>query len=334
MVKVDGQSAQELFTEGVLGRVSTMKAYQEALQGAAAHHFQGQLIPCMSNGSDVAFHLNSSNGWRNSTDYFPGKPAKVQEAHVHANVMNNVWSSTFAVPDWDMFQSHQPEAEFHAAARAISGGPIYVCDKPGLQNAALIRMLCLSDGRILRCQTPALPARDCLFVDCRKERRLLKVVNRNGSIGVLGLFHCSDGEKLISDRFSPSDVPGLAGQRFAVYLHNAGTLSVLGRKARQTIALDSMTCEIVTLSPIVDGFAALGLLDKLNGSAAICRLDLRLGAAVCALADGGRIGFYCSRKPKSVRANGRPARHSYDKSTGLLVLSLRPGKPVRVEIRL
>ena len=29
-------------------------------------------------------------------------------------------------PDWDMFQSLHPAAEYHASARAISGGPIYV----------------------------------------------------------------------------------------------------------------------------------------------------------------------------------------------------------------
>lgn len=30
------------------------------------------------------------------------------------------------LPDWDMFHSLHPAAEYHGSARAISGGPLYV----------------------------------------------------------------------------------------------------------------------------------------------------------------------------------------------------------------
>lgn len=33
--------------------------------------------------------------------------------------------------DWDMFSSRHVAADIHAAARAVSGGPVYVSDAPG-----------------------------------------------------------------------------------------------------------------------------------------------------------------------------------------------------------
>ncbi|MCI18628.1 putative galactinol-sucrose galactosyltransferase 2-like, partial [Trifolium medium] len=61
--------------------------------------------------------------------------------------------------------SLHPAAEYHAAARAISGGPIYVSDKPGRHNFDLLKKLVLPDGSVLRAQLPARPTLDSLFVD-------------------------------------------------------------------------------------------------------------------------------------------------------------------------
>lgn len=335
MVKVDGQSALELFTEGKLGRVSTMRAYQGALQGAAGYHFLGELIPCMSNGSDVALHLNSTNGWRNSHDYFPKRGPRAQKTHIVCNAMNAVWTSTFAQPDWDMFQSHQPHAAYHAAARAISGGPVYVCDKPGKQNFDILNKLVLSDGRVLRCDQPALPARDCLFTDCARRRRLLKIVNRNRDVGVVGLFHCTETEENVSGTVRMGDVPGLNAVRCAAWRHDAGTLEVMVPSDRLGIELESMGYEIVTLAPVVNGVAPLGLLDKYNCSGAVVRFDARdTNRIECALLDGGTTGFYAERRPSMVLVDGVRAHSTYDRRSGLLTCAVRTGAPRVVTIEL
>ncbi len=333
MVKVDGQSALELFTAGTLGRVSAMSAYQRALQGAAGTHFLGQVIPCMSNGSDVAMHLDASNGWRNSRDYFPAQRADVQKAHVRINALNAVWSASFALPDWDMFQSHRPHAAFHAAARAISGGPVYVCDKPGKQDFAVLRKLCLGDGRVLRCPQPARPSRDCLFVDWTCDRRLLKVVNRNGPIGVLGLFHCRDGDEPVADICRADDIPGMHGTRFAVYEHASGTLRTVTRRQRLRFELPSMGFELLTVSPVLQGIAPIGLLDKYNGSRAVERATRPgRGHAIIELADGGRVGVYCAKRPRTVRVDGRGARFTYDEASGMLRVAVREGASRALEV--
>ncbi|KAK7839012.1 galactinol--sucrose galactosyltransferase [Quercus suber] len=59
----------------------------------------------------------------------------------------------FIHPDWDMFQSTHPYAEFHAASRAISGGPIYVSDSVGKHNFKLLKSLVLPDGSICDANT-------------------------------------------------------------------------------------------------------------------------------------------------------------------------------------
>ena len=93
---------------------------------------------------------------------------------------NSLWMGNFIHPDWDMFQSTHPCGEFHAASRAISGGPIYISDSVGEHNFELLRSLVLPDGSILRCEYFALPARDCLFENpLHGGKTMLKIWNLN-----------------------------------------------------------------------------------------------------------------------------------------------------------
>ncbi len=336
MTKVDSQSSLMAFTNGVFGQNTAMKAYQQALGGAAHAHFEGNTLHCMCNGSDVAYNMQSTQVWRNSDDFYPSKPES-HGRHVHMNAMNNLWTSTFSLPDWDMFQSGHAAGPFHAAARAISGGPIYVSDKPGQHDYALLKKLFTSDGMALRCPQPAQPAADCLFVDCQTQKHLLKVTNRCGDIGVLVAFNCryvpEDNAPVVGS-FSPADVSGLKGAKFAVYLQSSGELKVMRRRQKQPLALGPLGWELATISPIVDGLAAIGLVEKLNSAAAIQWQHRREdGALEMMLRDGGRIGLYAQRKPKSVMANGRAAKFAYDKASGLVTLKAAAGKPVRVVVR-
>jgi raffinose synthase len=95
-----------------------------------------------------------------------------------------------ATADWDMFHSRHPFAEMHAAARAVSGGPIYVSDSPGNHNPELLRKLVLSDGTILRPNLPSRPTADCLFNDVMSDGvTALKVWSLNDVSAVVGMFN-------------------------------------------------------------------------------------------------------------------------------------------------
>ena len=68
--------------------------------------------------------------------------------------------------------------------RAISGGAVYVSDKPGEHDFELLRRLVLPDGSVLRALQPARPSRDSLFSDVLMDgRSLLKVRGGGGRRG-------------------------------------------------------------------------------------------------------------------------------------------------------
>lgn len=73
-------------------------------------------------------------------------------------------------------QSAHPAAVLHGMARAVSGGAVYVSDKPGQHDFELLRRLVLPDGTVLRGALPGRPTRDSLFCDpLRDGTSLLKV---------------------------------------------------------------------------------------------------------------------------------------------------------------
>jgi hypothetical protein len=159
--------------------------------------------------------------------------------------------------------------------------------------------------------------------------RLLKVFNFSRGVGMLGLFHCRWKEQprdrlAINGRFGPPDLPGLTdhADRFAVYLHQAKRLFWYAANERGELSLPFLGFEIVRLAPQHDGRPiALGLLDKLNGPAAILGTRFEHGeGSMCHLRDGGIAGFACPEgPPRRVWVNGRETPpSSYSEDSGLL----------------
>lgn len=306
MVKVDGQSALAEFTRPYFGRVSAMRSYQRALQSSAMRHFDGGMIHCMSNGLDVAYQLEQTLVWRNSDDFFPRRNSSAQQIHVHTNALNNLWTSTFALPDWDMFQSHNRWAEFHAAARALSGGPIYVCDKPGKQNFRILRRLASNDGRVWRCDRPALPATESIFVNCRTEPILLKIHNRSGTMGLIGFFHCSEVRKPLRGSYSPADIPGLSGSHFIARSYSSGHVEEMDLSEQAPVILPRMGFEIVTISPVLGSWIApLGRLDRYTGVTSLAAVSILAdGDCRIAMRESGRYLFWCKQAASATDERG------------------------------
>lgn len=315
MLKIDGQSAMDLFTLGKTGQGSAMKKYQRAMQKSARKYFNGEVIHCMSNSIDVAYNMQITNCWRNSDDYVPSD-MKSQRGHIYINAMNAMWSSTFSLPDWDMFQSHSAGSAFHAAARAISGGPVYICDYPEKQDFDMLRRLITSDGKTLRCVQPALPAADCLFEDFRCGSKPLKIFNMNKFSGVIGVFDCSSEAK--HGTVSASDIVGLDGESFCAYSVQKHSLMTVSSNEIIDIDLGDEDYELLHFIPIVNGIAPIGLTEKYNCPAAITSLEYFDGGCQIELSDGGEIGIYCRKKPESITLDGEPTDFEYSEDSGLL----------------
>lgn len=129
---------------------------------------------------DVSLVLIGDDFWCTDPSGDPNGTFWLQGCHMVHCAYNSLWMGNFIHPDWDMFQSTHPCAVFHAASRAISGGPIYVSDSPGNHNFDLLKKLVMPDGSILRCQHYALPTRDCLFEDPLHDgKTMLKIWNLN-----------------------------------------------------------------------------------------------------------------------------------------------------------
>ncbi len=330
--KVDGQASLEFLLPDRRRLGEAVAGYQAALAASVAARLPGGAIHCMCHEPYTLFHGRGAL-WRTSDDYRPGQPES-DGPHVYGNALVGLLLGALAWPDWDMFQSDRPGAAFHAAARAISGGPIYVSDRPGHHDAALLQSLCVTGGRLLRCARPARPARDCLFVDCRTASRPLELVNHNGQHGVLGLFNCRGDGAPVEGSFGAADLLELPDRECWAYLHQARRLVHLARGARARVVLPGGGFELATLAPAGPQVVPLGLVDKLNGSRAIARASHPDGRSCRAeLVDGGRAGFRVAPGSLRCRVDGVEVAVPPADPDGLLVVELPRGRPLTIEVR-
>ena len=93
-----------------------------------------------------------------------------------------------------MFHSKHPAALLHATARIVSGGGVYVSDKPGAHDFELLRRMVLPDGSVLRPLLPARPTKDILFADVLMDNKTLLKVTQAVAVPLLSceimLPHC------------------------------------------------------------------------------------------------------------------------------------------------
>ncbi|XP_061991654.1 probable galactinol--sucrose galactosyltransferase 6 [Rosa rugosa] len=368
-VKVDVQCVLETLGAGLGGRVELTRQYHQALDASVSRNFEDNgIIACMSHNTDALYCAKQTAVVRASDDFYPRDP-KSHTIHVAAVAYNSVFLGEFMLPDWDMFHSLHPAAEYHASARAISGGPVYVSDAPGKHDFELLKKIVLPDGSVLRARLPGRPTRDCLFTDpARDGVSLLKIWNMNKYTGVVGVYNCqgaawSSLERKNAFHETKSDaITGYVRGRdvhlikeaatdpdwngdCAVYCNRTGELVTLPYNAAMPISLKVLEHEIFTVSPIrvlAPGvrFAPLGLVDMYNAGGAIEDLRYEKQRLVSMEVKGcGKFGVYSSEKPRRCCVGTHEIDFSYDSASGLVTLSLdhmpEEGKrvqPVEVEL--
>ncbi|KAL8041854.1 hypothetical protein ABFX02_09G011200 [Erythranthe guttata] len=349
-VKVDVQNLLETLGAGYGGRVSITKQYHEALDESIEKNFvDNNLICCMSHNSDSIFTSKKSATARASEDFMPNEPS-FQTLHIASVSFNSLLLGEVVVPDWDMFHSNHATAEFHGAARALGGCPVYVSDKPGKQDFEILKKLVLADGSILRARYAGRPTRDCLFIDPVMDgKSLLKIWNLNKLTGVVGVFNCQGAGTWLmkqaqestqksniplSGGVGPTDVEYLdeiAGETWteecALYAFNKGSLFRVPKNKTIEVSLGVLECEIFTVSPIKIlkenvRFAPIGLIKMYNSGGAVedCTYEdvIKIKARGC-----GVFGAYSSEKPSCCKVDNKEEDFTYSCEDGLLTFNLR-----------
>lgn len=331
-VKVDGQANTSNFTNGLLPTFQAGEGLQTSLQDAASKYFPSPsgpaMINCMEMTIDNAYNWRYSNIARVSEDYNPMDPATSKE-HVYQCAYNAYWISNFAYPDYDMFQSYRRDADYHAIARAISGGPIYTADELGREKSEIQQRLCFSDGRLLMPDEPGQVTRDTLLVDTGMVPVPLKIfstVKRPGfQAGFLAAFNVNKSSKQVTGVVHPKDIEGLQAQNVALYDRSKGKVHLLDKGKTLPIQLGEYGADLYTLVPVQKNLATFGLLDKYLGAAAIVKQHIQNHQANITLAEGGEFGAWLKDKPLFIKVNGqRIPKSAYSYRNGLLRFSTVP----------
>ncbi|XP_057532095.1 galactinol--sucrose galactosyltransferase-like isoform X1 [Amaranthus tricolor] len=354
-VKIDVIHLLEMMAEDYGGRVELAKKYYKAITESIRTHFKGNgVIASMEQCNDfMLLGTETICLGRVGDDFWPTDPYGdingtywLQGCHMVHCAYNSLWMGNFIHPDWDMFQSTHPCAEFHAASRAISGGPIYVSDAVGKHNIPLLKRLVLPDGSILRCDYYALPTRDCLFVDPLHDgKTMLKIWNLNKFNGVLGVFNCQGGgwnrefrrnqcyleySKPISCKTSPKDIEWQTDHQseyFAMYMSKQKKLILSQPCDAIEISLEPFNYELIVASPVTTlpweyvKFAPIGLINMLNCGGAVRSYDIRDESEkrVClGIKGAGEMRVFASGKPKACRVNGENVEFEYEDSMVLV----------------
>jgi len=329
-VKVDNQSMIESVAQSLGGRVTVTRAYRAALEKSVAKYFDGRLINCMANALETYYCSPRSTLMRTSVDFWPKRP-ETHGQHLYCNAQMGLWFGEFMQPDWDMFQTAHPTGAFHAAGRAVSGGPVYVSDTPDKHDFDLMRKLVLSDGSVLRADFPGRPTLDCLFGDVTCDPVLLKVFSYNRDCAVIGVFNCNHHKNeferaAIAGTVAPSDAPGLPGKYFVGFAQHSGKLWRCYRDERIPLSLQEGEWEIITYASVERGVAVLGLADKFNSSGAVsAKRWSHDGSLAVTLRDGGKFLAWSERAPSELLVNGKPLAFSHDALTGQLAAELPVG---------
>lgn len=356
-VKVDVQCILETLGAGLGGRVELTKQYHQALDASISRNFPDNgCIACMSHNTDALYYSKQTAVVRASDDFYPRDPVS-HTIHIASVAYNSIFLGEIMQPDWDMFHSLHPAAEYHASARAISGGPIYVSDKPGNHDFDLLKKMVLPDGSVLRARLPGRPTADCLFTDpARDGVSLLKIWNMNRCGGVLGVYNCqgaawSEAERknAFHQTTDPAAITGYVRGRdvhliseatagnsewngdCALHGHRSGQLVVLPHNVALPVTLKVLEHEVFAVTPIrVLGarghrFAPIGLVNMFNAGGAVEGVvyeDGLVGVVRLEIRGCGKFGAYSSARPGRCLLGDSVVDFEYDNDSGLLSFAI------------
>ena len=287
-VKADNQFMPDYLADGP-DRQDTIYTYQEAWLSAVEKHFQHRGMASMSQTPQILFHsyLKPSHRppylVRNSDDFFPHEPAS-HTWHIFCNAQNALLTQHFnMLPDWDMFQTAGQCATMHGVARCLSGGPLYITDVPGEHDFELIENMTAKaiDGSSVVLRPESIATTMEAYVRPHSDR-FLRLGTTHQQILILGLVNV--GEKFVDELVKLTSFPRVEPERsYIVRSHfggnTTGPMNIHDKMPVVQVSLEPQGVEVLSAAPVYESggitFAALGLLHKISGAAAIRSFGLR-----------------------------------------------------------
>ncbi|KAI6324247.1 hypothetical protein MCOR34_001549 [Pyricularia oryzae] len=293
-----GVSAAKVDTQGFLDypahandRKNLIRPYQDAWTAAASKHFGGRAIACMAQTPQSILHSLLQQGRsegpmlmaRNSDDFFPDEVGS-HTWHMFCNAHNALLMRHLGVLlDWDMFQTTTPKyAALHAAARSMSGGPIYITDAPGEHDVELIKQMTAqtADGRTIALRADE-AGRTLWPYGGHGEQRLLRVRSGHQGVGMLGVFNVCNRGSLLGEQVRLDDIfDGEKAGEGSFVISRFSTGEMIAPASRETVievGLEEGGFEIFTAYPITKlgglAVATLGLVGKMATAAAVSHVS-------------------------------------------------------------
>lgn len=306
-IKVDNQSFTHSFYHDVMPVGQAAENLHRAVDGSAEKFFDGALINCMGTSAENMWHRPQSCVSRCSDDFLPENRDWFTK-HILQCSFNSMVQGVFHVCDWDMWWTDDTQAVKNSVLRAVSGGPIYVSDTLGRSRREILMPLCLEDGRILRCDKPAVPLLKCVFQNpesCKAPFMLQSTANGCAYVAAFNL----DGENAaVCSDFSPRDIDGLCGDSFVLYEYFTNSATTVKADEKITVALaDRDEFRLYALIPEKE-ITFLGLCGKMIAAKTLS--DITPDSAVSA--QGGELMFFSQKEVTAVYSDGKPAEFTKD----------------------
>lgn len=307
-VKVDNQSCIEWRYKGEapVGRIAANM--HKAIEKSVYKHFDGALINCMCMSSENMWNRADSAIARCSNDFQPENRAWFYH-HITQCTFNCLTQGQLMWCDWDMWWSDDSQGIKNSVLRAISGGPIYVSDTSDRSRRDVLMPLCMSDGRILRTDAPAVPTFDCIFSDCENAQIPFKVWSHSGDVYYIAAFNVNQHNESVSGSVSMNDVnTELKYDKYFVAEQFTGKTFVIGKDDKVDVELENEDVfRLYKFIPVKDGRAYAGLDSKFVSTLTV-KEETEDGFV---LKEAGDFTFFTEKQPSAVTINGADAEFAY-----------------------
>lgn len=261
-VKVDNQGMLLTNYGGMAPIGQIAKQFHDGLEDACESHFQSRMINCMGMAPENIWNRRRSPISRCSDDFLPENKAWFTK-HVLQCAYNSLLQGVFYWCDWDMWWTDDGQAEKNALMRAVSGGPVYVSDQLQRTKGDVLKKLTDQNGRILRCDRPAIPTADCATVDPTTSGKAMKIQNMAGEHGILAVLNLDANENAVTATVHGGLIDGFEAEEYALYEHYSGEFHILkwGEKLEVTLK-NSDDFRLYILAPLRDGCGFIGRTDQ------------------------------------------------------------------------